>query len=157
VLRCDGRQVSQALSNLMKNATEAIAARKPEEGEVLPPGLIRVTLASEAPDDRQRRISILVEDNGCGLPADQRDRLTEPYVTTHAKGTGLGLAIVKKIMEDHGAELHLADRKGGGARVSMIFYAVRPAAVTAAGGGGEPAAQAEPASSSPTTDLAAHA
>ena len=87
----------------------------------------------------------------------QRDRLTEPYVTTHAKGTGLGLAIVKKIMEDHGAELHLADRKGGGARVSMIFYAVRPAAVTAAGGGGEPVTQAEPVSSSPTTDLAANA
>ncbi len=156
-LRCDGRQVSQALSNLIKNATEAIAARRPEEDRVLPPGLIRVALSSEASDDRHRRINILVEDNGCGLPADQRDRLTEPYVTTHAKGTGLGLAIVKKIMEDHGAELHLADRKGGGARVSMIFYALRSAAVTAAGGGGEPAAQAEPASSSPTTDLAAHA
>jgi two-component system nitrogen regulation sensor histidine kinase NtrY len=85
--------------------------------------------------------------------------LTEPYVTTHSKGTGLGLAIVKKIMEDHGAELHLADRKGGGARVSMIFYALRPAAVaaSASGGGGEPATQAEPVSSSPTTDLAANA
>ncbi|MDZ3837271.1 MAG: PAS domain-containing sensor histidine kinase [Rhodospirillales bacterium] len=156
-LRCDGRQVSQALSNLMKNATEAIAARKAKEGEALAPGLIRVALASEAPDEKHRRISILVEDNGCGLPSDQRDRLTEPYVTTHSKGTGLGLAIVKKIMEDHGAELHLADRKGGGARVSMIFYAVRPAAVTAAGGGGEPVTQAEPVSSSPTTDLAANA
>ena len=59
-----------------------------------------------------------VEDNGKGLPTDNRDRLTEPYVTTRAKGTGLGLAIVKKIMEDHGGELTLADRPLGGARVS---------------------------------------
>jgi len=156
VLRCDGRQVSQALSNLVKNATEAVAARKAETGEALPPGLIRVALMSEAPDEKHRRISIVVEDNGCGLPSDQRDRLTEPYVTTHAKGTGLGLAIVKKILEDHGAELHLADRKGGGARVSMIFYAVRPAVVTAAGAGAEPAVKDGLASTVSTTDLAAN-
>ena len=50
-----------------------------------------------------------VEDNGVGLPAKDRDRLTEPYVTTREKGTGLGLAIVKRILEDHGGELELAD------------------------------------------------
>ncbi len=63
----------------------------------------------------------MVEDNGLGLPKIGRDRLTEPYMTTRTKGTGLGLAIVKKIMEDHGGTLELADRAGGGARVSLVF------------------------------------
>ncbi len=130
-MRCDGRQISQALTNLIKNAAEAIAARKPDPDQPLPTGQIRVIVRSEAHDDKQRLVSIIVEDNGCGLPSDQRDRLTEPYVTTHVKGTGLGLAIVKKIMEDHGAELSLADRKEGGARVSMVFHAARPVASTA--------------------------
>ena len=67
------------------------------------------------------QIAIAVEDNGKGLPAHGRERLTEPYVTTRAKGTGLGLAIVKKIMEDHAGELVLSDRAGGGARVELVF------------------------------------
>ena len=58
--------------------------------------------------------SSLIEDNGRGLPEQERHRLTEPYVTTRAKGTGLGLAIVKKIMEEHGGNLILDDRPGGG-------------------------------------------
>ena len=64
---------------------------------------------------------MVVDDNGKGLPRENRERLTEPYVTTRAKGTGLGLAIVKKIMEDHGGELILEDRPGGGTRVSLVF------------------------------------
>ena len=64
-------------------------------------------------------------DNGKGLPHEERDRLTEPYVTTRAKGTGLGLAIVKKIMEDHGGELVLEDRRSGvGAQVRPVIAAV---------------------------------
>jgi two-component system nitrogen regulation sensor histidine kinase NtrY len=81
------------------------------------------------------RVAVIVEDNGKGLPADNRDRLTEPYVTTRSKGTGLGLAIVKKIMEDHGGELTLADRPEGGAIVTLIFSAaaVAPGVAEAAG------------------------
>jgi two-component system nitrogen regulation sensor histidine kinase NtrY len=60
-------------------------------------------------------------DNGKGLPKADRNRLTEPYVTTRERGTGLGLAIVKKIMEDHGGNLILRDREEGGAIVSLIF------------------------------------
>jgi len=71
---------------------------------------------------------VVVEDNGKGLPDEDRDRLTEPYVTTRTKGTGLGLAIVKKIMEDHNADLVLEDGDDGGARVSMIFYAIEQTA-----------------------------
>jgi two-component system nitrogen regulation sensor histidine kinase NtrY len=63
----------------------------------------------------------VVEDNGIGLPQDQREKLTEPYVTTREKGTGLGLAIVKKIMEDHSGRLMLDDSLGGGARITLFF------------------------------------
>jgi len=112
-LACDARQVSQALVNLLKNAAESIQSR---DGAV-PPGEIAVRLR-----DNGGQVTVSVEDNGRGLPREGRDRLTEPYVTTRIKGTGLGLAIVKKIMEDHGGELILEDRDGGGARVSLVFH-----------------------------------
>ena len=112
-LRCDARLVGQALINILKNAVEF--DRGPNRGQRAdPPGNIVVTVDRPA-------IVITVEDNGKGLPAHGRERLTEPYVTTRAKGTGLGLAIVKKIMEDHAGELVLSDRAGGGARVQLVF------------------------------------
>jgi two-component system nitrogen regulation sensor histidine kinase NtrY len=114
-LQCDSRQINQALINLMKNAAESIHAREPGEGG-LPPGEIAVKIRTD-----NAQTVIAVEDNGKGLPVNDRERLTEPYVTTRAKGTGLGLAIVKKIMEDHRGELVLEDREGGGARVKLVF------------------------------------
>jgi two-component system nitrogen regulation sensor histidine kinase NtrY len=67
-------------------------------------------------------VSITVEDNGRGLPVKERDRLTEPYVTTRTKGTGLGLAIVSRIVEQHGGTIRLADRsEGPGANVSITL------------------------------------
>jgi two-component system nitrogen regulation sensor histidine kinase NtrY len=71
-------------------------------------------------------VSVVIEDNGRGLPETDRERLTEPYVTTRTKGTGLGLAIVKKIMEDHNGSLLLEDREGGGARVTLVFRPMEP-------------------------------
>ncbi|HEY3919188.1 MAG TPA: PAS domain-containing sensor histidine kinase [Stellaceae bacterium] len=112
-LNCDSRQVAQALVNLLKNAAESIQLRDSQAE----PGLITVRLGHDGDD-----IVLSVEDNGRGLPREGRDRLIEPYVTTHAKGTGLGLAIVKKIMEDHHGELVLEDRDGGGARVRLVFH-----------------------------------
>lgn len=113
---CDARQLSQALTNLLQNAADAIEGREASaDGSAPPQGhvVVRAGLADE-------RLVIAVEDNGKGLPdGDERHRLTEPYVTTRAKGTGLGLAIVRKIMEDHGGELTLEDREGGGARVCL--------------------------------------
>jgi two-component system nitrogen regulation sensor histidine kinase NtrY len=114
---CDARQIGQALTNLLKNAAEAIYARDPNSGNrTLAPGRVelRLSMTQGYPE-----ISIL--DNGVGLPADFLDQLTEPYVTTRSKGTGLGLAIVKKIMEDHGGELMLDHGGEGGARVSLLF------------------------------------
>jgi len=61
-----------------------------------------------------------VFDTGMGLPED-RERLTEPYVTTRVRGTGLGLAIVKKIVEEHMGEIAFLDRTGGGTHVRISF------------------------------------
>jgi two-component system nitrogen regulation sensor histidine kinase NtrY len=99
--RLDRRLVSQALTNIVKNATEAIAAVPDEE---LGKGRIEIK-ASRVQDE----IVIDVVDNGIGLPKENRNRLLEPYVTTREKGTGLGLAIVERILEDHGGRIELND------------------------------------------------
>ena len=114
---CDARQVNQCLTNTLKNAAEAIEGR---EGDVteLPQGRIEISVTRS---DENQRIYVTVSDNGKGLPVENRERLTEPYVTTRSKGTGLGLAIVKKIMEDHGGELILADGVESGATVSLAL------------------------------------
>jgi two-component system nitrogen regulation sensor histidine kinase NtrY len=111
---CDIRQISQAVSNLLKNSIEAVQER---EGEDLPNGKIIVNV-----EQNSKCTIISINDNGSGLPVEQKDHLTEPYITTRINGTGLGLAIVRKIMEDHNGELLLENNKDGGARVSMIFY-----------------------------------
>ncbi len=97
----DRRLISQALTNIIKNATEAIAAVPAGQ---IDKGIIRVFAARE--DDS---IVIDVVDNGIGLPAANRNRLLEPYVTTREKGTGLGLAIVGRIAEEHGGAIELRD------------------------------------------------
>jgi two-component system nitrogen regulation sensor histidine kinase NtrY len=109
----DGRLISQALTNVLKNAGEGIAARHARGDDV--PGRIHVVIEPNGTGFVYR-----VSDNGVGLPPEHRHRLTEPYVTTRAKGTGLGLAIVRKIMEDHGGELQLSDNETGeGAQVVL--------------------------------------
>ncbi|WP_439814475.1 ATP-binding protein [Zavarzinia sp. CC-PAN008] len=136
-LRCDGRQVIQAVGNLLKNAVEAIEGREPRGGEDAPPQGHIVLRVREAED----AVVIEVSDNGRGLPSEQRDRLMEPYVTTRTKGTGLGLAIAKKVMEEHGGEISLDDSPGGGAVARLSFpRAVADAApATSASGSGAPA------------------
>lgn len=131
----DPTLMNQAVTNLLKNAAEAIEAR---EGADLPPGEIRIRLAADA-----ERIEIDIEDNGAGLP-DQPARLFEPYVTHRAKGTGLGLSIVKKIIEEHDGTLELIpapvfdgnDRAGAWARI------VLPQAAPGRGWEGEEPAEA---------------
>lgn len=97
----DRRLISQALQNIIKNATEAIGAVAPD---VLGRGKIDVVVGREHDD-----IVIDVIDNGIGLPKESRSRLLEPYVTTREKGTGLGLAIVGRVLEDHGGRIELND------------------------------------------------
>jgi two-component system, NtrC family, nitrogen regulation sensor histidine kinase NtrY len=116
---CDRRQLGQALSNVVKNAVEAIEARK-SRGEH--------NLAGDKVDLKIREddghLIIDVTDTGVGLPED-RERLTEPYMTTRVRGTGLGLAIVKKIVEEHLGEIAFLDRPGGGTHVRIAFDAAR--------------------------------
>jgi len=97
----DRRLISQALTNIIKNASEAIAAVPESE---LGKGTIRVVAARDGGD-----VVIDVIDNGIGLPTENRSRLLEPYVTTREKGTGLGLAIVGRIIEEHGGSIELRD------------------------------------------------
>ncbi len=129
MLHCDGRQLVQVMTNVLRNAVESIQVRTPPADGELEGGMVRVNISQT--DD-----TVIVEvcDNGVGLPADLRDRLIEPYVTTRSKGTGLGLAIVKKIMEDHGGDLTLDDLDEGGACVRLIFET----------GGSEPPTSARP-------------
>jgi two-component system nitrogen regulation sensor histidine kinase NtrY len=131
VLPCDGRLLAQALTNLVKNATEAVQTRA--ESSEAPAGFrgrVRAIVTSDG-----ERVTIEVIDNGPGLPKQNRSRLLEPYVTTKGrKGTGLGLAIVQKIVEQHGGTLVLDDAPAGpdgvqaGARISITLPLSRPSA-----------------------------
>jgi len=124
VVACDGRMIAQALANVLKNAAEAVSARRAADSAH--GGRIMARLR-----DVGGETVFEVEDDGVGLPARDRDRLTEPYVTTREKGTGLGLAIVKRIMEDHGGTLSLADGEAlGGAKVVLRLPAERRLAET---------------------------
>jgi two-component system, NtrC family, nitrogen regulation sensor histidine kinase NtrY len=122
--RFDRRLISQGLTNIIKNATEAIAAVPPND---LGRGRIRVSAARDGSD-----IVVDVIDNGIGLPTENRSRLLEPYVTTREKGTGLGLAIVGKILEEHGGciELHDAAERFPGQRGAWmrLRFAAEPVA-----------------------------
>ncbi len=110
---CDRRQLGQALTNLLQNAADAVAMRPREAGE--PQGAIHVAIVQTPAE-----IRIAVTDDGVGLPHQDRDKLTEPYVTHKPKGTGLGLAIVKKIMEDHGGRMVLEDNSAGHGAVAAL-------------------------------------
>lgn len=112
---CDARQISQVMTNLLQNAYDAIEGR---DGKELEKGKIKISLL-----ECENSIEINIEDNGRGLPVDQREKLMEPYVTTREKGTGLGLAIVKKIMEDHDGQFLLSDPETDkvGAVAKLVF------------------------------------
>ncbi len=115
VIICDRRQLGQALTNILKNAVEAIEQRVERDG----PG--EQCISVEISGTHDTMISLSVADTGIGLPAE-RDRIVEPYMTTRKSGTGLGLAIVKKIIEEHGGEMSFADAADGGTVVTMCFH-----------------------------------
>jgi two-component system, NtrC family, nitrogen regulation sensor histidine kinase NtrY len=131
----DRRLISQALTNIIKNATEAIAAVAPGE---LGRGRIRIWAGREGSD-----IVIDVIDNGIGLPKENRSRLLEPYVTTREKGTGLGLAIVGRILEDHGGRIELGDAADKIPGQRGAWMRLRFAAEPASSNEGEPVSQSQ--------------
>ena len=119
LIACDRHQFGQAMTNVLKNAIEAIETKLKQgiQNYSGPDyrGRIFVTMSATA-----SAVTITITDNGIGLPKD-RERITEPYVTTRDKGTGLGLAIVKKIIEEHGGEMSFTAHGDGGTQVSMRF------------------------------------
>ncbi|MBV9562766.1 MAG: PAS domain-containing sensor histidine kinase [Bradyrhizobium sp.] len=154
----DRRLISQALTNIIKNATEAIEAVPTDE---LGKGRIDVVAGREGED-----VIIDVIDNGIGLPKVARARLLEPYVTTREKGTGLGLAIVGRVLEDHGGRIELKDasdfrpgQRGAWMRLRFAVTGRSPSKIEVKNG----AAAAQGATNDPTnmpadeTDSAAHA
>jgi two-component system, NtrC family, nitrogen regulation sensor histidine kinase NtrY len=119
----DRRQLAQALTNIVKNAVEAIETRRNRGEHSLAGDRVELKLHR---DDQHLVIDLL--DTGIGLPVD-RERLTEPYMTTRVRGTGLGLAIVKKIVEEHMGEIAFLDRAGGGTHVRISFDTAKLAAM----------------------------
>ncbi len=108
---CDAGKIGQALTNLLKNAAEALSESPPPDG-----GRILVRLRAD-----EAQVAIEVEDNGPGLPDGEPHRLFDPYVTTKQRGSGLGLAIVRKIMEEHEGRVELHDGPQGGAIARLTF------------------------------------
>lgn len=133
----DNRLISQVLTNLIKNAVEAI------EGAGLE-GIKNPVITVEAGAEGEM-VRISVSDNGKGWPKENRHRLLEPYVTTREKGTGLGLAIVAKIIEQHGGKVDLVDAEPDeNGRIGACFTFTLPLRQPGEADEGEPAA-------SPTT------
>ncbi len=112
LFRCDERQMTQVMTNLLKNAAEAIDECDNRDSK----GRIKVTVEQDS-----ERLNITVEDNGSGFGTSDINKMLEPYVTTRSKGTGLGLSIVKKIVDDHNGLINIENVDGGGAKVTLSF------------------------------------
>lgn len=115
IIPCDSEKVGQVLTNLLQNSINALLEQPAERRE---PMTVLVRTSRQA-----NVVTVLIQDNGPGFPAGERERLFEPYFTTRAKGTGLGLAIVRKIMEEHRGRVELDNAPSGGAVVLLSFPA----------------------------------
>ncbi|TNE32704.1 MAG: HAMP domain-containing protein [Alphaproteobacteria bacterium] len=113
-INCDRHQLGQAMTNVLKNAVEAVEARA-QGAEPDFRGQVEVEVTAN-----DAMLTIAVDDNGVGLP-QERERIVEPYVTTREKGTGLGLAIVNKIVDEHGGDMTFSTNELGGTRVVLRF------------------------------------
>ena len=128
-LVCDRRLLSQALTNIVKNAVEAIE-EKSKNSDMMPIGHIEAELDVSVDGE----LTIRVADDGIGLP-EAREAIAEPYMTTRQGGTGLGLAIVKKIVEQHYGELEFSDNPAGqGTCVTLTLHPDRLRPLAGKGG-----------------------
>ncbi|TDR94255.1 sensor histidine kinase NtrY-like [Enterovirga rhinocerotis] len=123
VANFDRRLLAQAVQNIVKNATEAITA-VPEIGRG--DGLVEVSVRHA-----DGEVVVDIADNGKGFPAEGRQRLLEPYMTTRDGGTGLGLAIVGKILEEHGGGIELLDNPAGRGGLVRLHFPLHTAGAAA--------------------------
>lgn len=122
----DETQLRQVMNNLLGNARDAMEGLELEGDE---PGVKISTKLLESEQDakqKQNMLRITIEDRGIGFPEHVLQSVFEPYVTTKQTGTGLGLAIVRKIIEEHSGNIEIANRKSGGARVSILLTRLAP-------------------------------
>ena len=122
----DPTQLRQVIHNLLVNACDAAERENPDDGAQV---WVTTTLTSSGGngDGNQLAARLTVSDNGSGFAPQVLTRVFEPYVTTKSTGTGLGLAIVKKIVEEHDGRIDVANRRDGGARVSILLTRLEPA------------------------------
>ena len=116
MFECDERQITQVMTNLVKNAAESIEARLYDPQKSQEPGIIILALHSD-----EENITLSVSDNGLGFASENPEDMLKPYVTTSAKGMGLGLDIVKKIVEDHKGLIKVENNADCGAKVTLSF------------------------------------
>jgi two-component system nitrogen regulation sensor histidine kinase NtrY len=105
-LNIDAEQINRVMINLLDNAVAAIK----KEGQ------IKVAVSFE---ETQRMASVIVADNGAGVPYSDKRKMFEPYFSTKKSGTGLGLAIVRSIIFDHHGQVSVTDNKPTGTIVSF--------------------------------------
>lgn len=120
LIRGDEGLLEQALGNLLKNALQAL------ENSPAPKHVAWRLGASDS-----GKVWVRIEDNGPGIPAEIRERIFEPFVTSKAQGTGLGLAFVKQVVEEHGAEIRMVPSRwtipqGSGAAFEIVFPGAKP-------------------------------
>lgn len=106
-LSLDEDRIRQAVLNLLRNALEAVPKNT---------GIIRLSIREE-----KSRIAIIVEDNGPGVPIDQRKKIFDLYYTTRPEGSGIGLPTVHRIASEHGGRVDVDDSSLGGARFTIIL------------------------------------
>jgi signal transduction histidine kinase len=121
----DPERLQQLFENLFRNAVEHGSTSPPSQAQedAVEHGGADVTVTVGALDDAQ---GFYVADDGAGIPAEVRDEVFEPGVSTAEQGTGFGLPIVREIVEAHGWRIHIAEAAGGGARFEIRTGSTRP-------------------------------